>query len=380
MTNTQFSNIYNLYKKFVLHDKEFFLQRANRSFGVIKKNSSSDLIKIYEMYSRPTFYTFCNNLRNVFYADNIADLKETKLDDLYYLHSYLYFLTKTGLIDVSPRSGKVKKRNKAIAQLLIPPYSYEQVKYILERKLKKNIQNDALVLDLFSDQINIEVKTDFDQLPISQSSAILLVHKMLNYLSINDNFLFVGDDDLISVLITLVEPRIKAVVVDADKNILNNINKLANDFHLPITTYYSDVRKKWQTNKRFSGFLLNPPYTFLGAKKFIKFGLDHLSNLGGTVFLVFGDESIGNNRFLLLQKFCQQNNLNLLELLNKRIFYPFLLIFPDDKLIISEFEKILTPKILEKYPQLSASLFIFNYIPWQVKDMKISGGSIYAYI
>lgn len=191
----------------------------------------------------------------------------------------------------------------------------------------KKLKGD-LISTLFKNHYSFSLCKDLDQDPITQESAIFITKKILDNIPIQSMFHFIGDDDFISILISLVEPKIHPFVVDADKNLLNGINSISKLYKLKITTLHTDIKNKIQPNKPVMGFHCNPPYTENGITMFLKFGLKQLTNNGGIVSLAFGDSSIGN-RYLYLQDFFTKNNLIVREISNDHITYPKIDHYPE---------------------------------------------------
>ncbi len=231
---------------------------------------------------------------------------------------------------------------------------------------------------MFKEFQDFVVKAKWDQMPISQESAVFVVQKILENIPLNKKFLFVGDDDFISVVLGLVEPNIESLVIDADEQLLGCLNILAKEFNLKIETKKVDIRKTKNLGEKFVGFLANPIYTAAGVKEFIKFGKTQLGKDGGTVFLEVGDESIGN-QFLFLQDFFSKNNLVIKELITEKIYYPWISLYKEDQEIMRRFSGIIDEKIINKSPKLGASLYIFDFLPSRPQKIKFKK-PIYAYL
>ena len=200
----------------------------------------------------------------------------------------------------------------------------------------------------------------------------------MEYLPLTKKFLFVGDDDFVSVILGLASPDIESTVVDVDEQLLNCLNLLSFKFNLKIKTQKIDIQKEKFLGEKFIGFLTNPAYTEEGAKEFLKFGISQLGEDGGFCFLEIGDEAIGN-RFLFLQDFFVKKNLIIKELISNKICYPWFLIQKEDKLIYERLRAMLDEKVIKKSPKLSASLYIFDYLPFKVKKLKLKT-PIYSYL
>ncbi|HDH99071.1 MAG TPA: putative methyltransferase [bacterium] len=139
-----------------------------------------------------------------------------------------------------------------------------------------------------------------------------------------------------------------------------------------------DIRKRRKSKEKFIGFLTNPVYTQAGVEEFVGFGIRQLSDKGARVFLEVGDESIGK-RFLFLQEFFSKNNLVIDEIIKRKISYPYIMLYKEDKEILRRFTSLIEEGIIKRYPKLAASLYIFRYIPKRPKKLKRKG-EFYAYL
>ena len=367
-----------IYQKFLDFDQYYFLKDVPTWFGVEKAKLNKKILKeFYENYQKPSFLSFLKNVKDIIYSPNVFDfITKNALED-WDLWRYLKFLEKEELIKI--KGGKqVVVLNKKFLELIPRPQSEKEIKEKIERKLKVKVKENEPIVDLFKKFQNFEVKAKWDQMPVSQGSAIFTAHKILDRLSLNKKFLFIGDDDFLSVVLSLAEPKIESVVIDIDDSLLDSINLLAKKFNLKIETRKTDIRKDKFLGEKFIGFLTNPVYTADGAREFIKYGKNQLSKDGGFVFLEIGDEAIGH-RFLFLQEFFAKENLIIKEILANKIYYPYVSLHKEDKVISERLFKIIDKKFVEDSPKLGASLYIFDYIPFPVKKVKFKK-SIYSYL
>ena len=132
---------------------------------------------------------------------------------------------------------------------------------------------------------------DFWQLPVLPETAArraLLVHQ-----SAGRDVLLVGDDDLVSVLLTALGHRVW--VVDIDRELLRLIDRLSAGGASPAHTVYHDLRcPDLDTSlslagapEAFDAAVVDPVYSRRGAELFLSRALA-LVRPGGQVFLAFG--------------------------------------------------------------------------------------------
>jgi predicted methyltransferase len=368
----------NLYKKFLIFDKKYYFEDAKNWFGVEKlKLNKKILNQFYENYEKVPFFSFLKHVKDIIYSRNVFDfiLKNAVEDwDLWY---YLKFLEKEKVIKVK-RNGKVFLLKKEIKDEIPKPQTEKEIRKKIEKKLKLKIKEAEPVINFFKKFQDFKVKAEWDQMPISQGSAIFLVKKILEIIPLSKKFLFVGDDDFVSVILGLADPKMESLVVDIDEQLLGCIDLLSSKFNLKIETKKVDIRKKKILGEKFIGFLTSPAYTENGVKEFVNWGVNQLGEKGGFGFLNFCDEAIGN-RLLFLQDFWTKENLIIREIIEKKVFYPYIEIQKEDRIIIDRLSKMIDKKILKKSPKLGSSLYIFEYLPFKIKKIKFKK-SIYSYL
>jgi len=370
----------NLYLKFLKFKENQYFKDVQFWFGVEKmKISQSQIKKIIQNYELESFLNFLKNVKDIIYSENVLNLVSTWSVDQWHLYYYLQFLRKEGLISFK-KNGKAKVLRKEFFKIFPRKRNEKEIQEIIEKKLKMKLPLESPSNFPFK----TEVLVQYDQLPISISSTIFLVKKILEYLPLNKKFLFVGDDDLISLYLSLTEPNIESLVVDVDEDLLAKIEEISKKFNLKIETKKLNIikGKKLTPYQDFSGesiigFLTSPVYTYEGVKGFVNFGVNQLGQEGGYGFLNLGDEAIGN-RILFLEKFFVEKNLQIEEIISGKVYYPWLITHPEDKVIFERLKVFFDENLIKKSPLIGASLWIFNYIPCKVPEPKRQ--PFYAYL
>ena len=310
----------NLYKKFLIFERNRFVSDAKIWVGVGKLKVNKKILKeLYEKYEKIPFLEFLSDLKDIIYSKNVFDfiIKDTEEDWTLWL--YLKFLEKEKIIKVK-KDGKVSLLKKEIQEVIPKQKTEKEIKRKIERELKIKIRAKEPIINIFKKFRAFKVKAKWDQMPISQSSAVFLVKKILEKLPLKGKFLFIGDDDFISVILSIVDSKIESLVIDVDEELLSFIDNLALRFNLKIKTKKINISKKKLLGENFIGFLTNPVYTEEGIKESVKFGKNQLGRDGGIVFLELGEGAIGNRR-LFLQDFFSKNNLIIEELIQNKIYY-----------------------------------------------------------
>ncbi|MFH1509939.1 MAG: bis-aminopropyl spermidine synthase family protein [Candidatus Nealsonbacteria bacterium] len=362
-----------LHQKYLRYSKESFLADANIWVGTeAEKLSKKDLERIYDNYERKSFNHLFKKIKDIIYLKNLFDFSLIHSTENWVLLKLITFLEKEKVISVN-KLGKIKVLEEELFNLMPKPLSVGEIKKRVEKKIGKKIN----LLEPTSKIFGTKILAEYDQMPISNSSAIFLVEKILKTIPFKKRFLFVGDDDMVSLFLCIADPGIECLVTDIDTNLLKKISRIAKKYNLKITTQKVDIRKVKSLGGGFGGFLVNPSYNYEGVKKFVEFGVSQLGKEGGFAFVEIGDESIGN-RFLFLEEIFAKNNLIIRELSVGNIFYPWTSVHGEDKVLIDRLSKFFDKDLIKSNPKLAASLWLFEYIPFKVKKPKKQ--SIYAYI
>lgn len=337
-----------------------------------RKLKRKELLNVFQQYEKDSYLTFLVKLKTFLYSKNPFDYILNFSTSRYDFFLYLQFLIKEKII--FPREdGKINILKKEILEKIPPPLPFKEIKRRIERKLKIKLNLKEPANSPFKRKSVLE----FDQLPISISSAFFLVEKILQYLPLYKKFLFVGDDDFISLYLCLANPKVEVLVVDIDTGLLEKINEVSKRYRLKIKTRELNIEKGEKIKDYFVGALLNPPYNFEGAKKFVDFTTNQFSHDGGVLFLVLGDESIGN-RFLFLEKFFNEKNLICWTKIIGKIFYPQNLETEEERIIENNLISYFSKKTIKRNPMMGASLYVFEYIPFKIHPPKKQ--SIYTYL
>jgi predicted methyltransferase len=102
----------------------------------------------------------------------------------------------------------------------------------------------------------------------------------------NTKILCIGDDDFTSIALGLSFKVKEIVVLDMDERILSQINRLANDWNIPITTICYDIRNIYSNlypetlKSSFDIAITDPPPTQDGISLFLALGFYCLNEKG----------------------------------------------------------------------------------------------------
>ncbi|MCD6403135.1 MAG: bis-aminopropyl spermidine synthase family protein [Candidatus Aenigmarchaeota archaeon] len=334
------------------------------------------------MYVTPTLVEFYTRVRDVAFSRNVFEVVENGRLDNWYMWHVISFLVESGYAKID-KKGKLTLTSELLSSVLVERKNVDDVKKIIQKTLKVRIKNflrkpSIQALKKIRPR-NFEFKPHYDQWPISLESVITLILKILEHYPFKSNFLFIGDDDFASVFLSIVEPRFSSIVVDIDDELLSTIDEFSSSLELQIQTKKMDVLKVKRLKKLIFGFCTNPPYTLEGVKSFVGAGLKFFGKDGGRVFLELGDEIMGT-RYLFMQKFFVEKRLLIREVARGVVHYPFMLIHENDQRIFEKLKQVMDEKTIKAHYQINGDLWVLDYIPWNVRLMKVKGMKIYSYL
>lgn len=114
--------------------------------------------------------------------------------------------------------------------------------------------------------------TDLDHVPATAETALRRAYALAaNYDLAGRRVVCLGDHDLTSVALGLVDPSIDVSVVDIDDEMLGYLDRLAVAWRLPVRTYFADLRVELPPGLRDGADLVftDPPYTPAGIELFL---------------------------------------------------------------------------------------------------------------
>lgn len=176
-----------------------------------------------------------------------------------------------------------------------------------ENTLDEKIYVDK-TLDLFLQikEGRPQPKRELDQFLATPETVI----KRALYLQHNNELykrkiLLLGDDDLTSVSIALLNVADKIQVVDIDSEVLNTIQTTADKYDLPIEVEQTDFRNSnlEQFNGQFDVVFTDPPYTSAGISLFLDKAIRsvRLRN-SSSIYFCYGNSPRAVERTLAVQK------------------------------------------------------------------------------
>lgn len=212
----------------------------------------------------------------------------------------------------------------AVRSKLDPPYAdFEVVRSILSTPIEKSVISKRFSKEItLFDQVlanaprtNLGIDQTRNTALCGITRAILFIQ---NYGFINPNILFVGDNDLTSIAITIMlkkiyqnsfEEKVVATVMDIDTRLLEYISK-----HSYISTCINQDFRDAPVSKYldcFSSAFLDPPYTLNGLRLFLSRAVQYVKG-GAKLFLSYGHGTSRNQ--YEIQKIIIDSNLSICEI------------------------------------------------------------------
>lgn len=360
-----FKNLYEDYKKYA---KDFFEENYINWSGN-RKLSKRKLDDIFLSFRLDTFFNFLDRIRTLYFTKDIFELIKKYNEDIWLGYNLLSFLINKGLVKM--KNEKIIFE-RSFDSFFIKPLSEDEVLEKLRTFIKSKMDLKKPLLYNLNPETKFKWKAKYDQISITTKSAITIISKISYYFPARINFIFIGDDDFLSIPLKMILD-IPTFSLDKDESLLEEVEKLSKKFNLDISTIKADVRR--QKNLRdFYGCYTNPPYNLPGSTKFLEFSSKILSKDGGMAFMVLGNEALGK-RYIHLQKNLSNLGFIIRELIPSKISYQFYLHHKEDE-IIREKMRYLNVDLNEK-ETMFAALYVLEFVG-KVKK-KLIEKNIYSY-
>lgn len=226
------------------------------------------------------------------------------------------------VVDGSDEILLTVESSKIISALSPVPYKWRLVTY-------DNLEITKM-LDDIRKEFNLEPKRELDQFfatsPTSVSKAQILVDKGL---VAGKNIALLGDDDLVSVALSLLNKSFtKLTVFDIDPQLLSTIEAICIKLNINnVQTRLYDVRNNIDKSDlaKYDLVVMDPPYTNSGVSLFLNRGIDlltpHTDFSGKYIFLFYGNSFKSPEKSLKIQHTINRYNLLIEEKVDKFATY-----------------------------------------------------------
>jgi len=152
---------------------------------------------------------------------------------------------------------------------------------------EKHEQKDAIKKFHEISKLRPEIKPEFFQTPILESDVFKRVEFMRSRQDLeNQKIAILGDDDLLSLAISLATAETEVLVLEIDKSLVEFINKAANEHGLNVKALEYNAAKPIPAHlkEKFDTFITDPVETLLGLKVCLSRGASLLKSNGVMYF------------------------------------------------------------------------------------------------
>lgn len=273
------------------------------------------------------------NLNNVIENDIEYEIYKSKINEI---EKYLKTFGKTGFWDIIKNVGGSERRmlrliNEMEKEGIISFDKKSSSFYLTGDDKKKHdsykchkCNGSCIEIDKFSrlDNILDEIWENkplptllFDQRPVTRNTSLKRVAYLLTKNDVyNKNIVFLGDDDLTSICLGLINKDCNITVLDADKRLINYINKVAKEKKLKIKAYEYNVMDEVPKEflKKFDTLMTDPTPEKIPFTIFTNSAID-LTKDDGIIYTSIYSTAMSKN--LDLQKTITDMNLYITEMI-----------------------------------------------------------------
>jgi predicted methyltransferase len=146
-------------------------------------------------------------------------------------------------------------------------------------------------------------KRELDQVYATAESSLRRARRLIAAGEVQRGLVLLGDDDLTSLAIHLLEPEKRVTVLDVDPELLALLDRVASEHGFPLRAIQHDLRDpipKALAGKHGAAFT-DPPYAPLGFRLFVSRAID-LLRPDGRLYVAFGYSRRASERGLEKQK------------------------------------------------------------------------------
>jgi len=284
--------------------------------------------------------------------NNNPDLKSAEISGLLYILKNNNSITNQELITLTgiPKET-LRQFKKSIAGLLeeksgdrvsisgegmsvlekldVFPYNWSLLGNMSQPNFPSNENTSDEILNkikIVRDRYLVDPKREYDQF-LATSDTVFNKGKVVNDKGLIEgkSIALIGDDDLNSLSLGLINSRYRKIVVfDIDPNILDLVKKASVELGLKnIETVFCDVRK--DIDKKFLGkfdvVVFDPPYTKSGVTLFLERAVELLGNTesfeGKYIFMYYGNSFKSPEKTLKVQEIINRFGLSIEDRIDK---------------------------------------------------------------
>ncbi|MFX0004988.1 MAG: class I SAM-dependent methyltransferase [Candidatus Hermodarchaeota archaeon] len=285
----------------------------------------------YLQYDTISFLNFIKILRLIKYCRNFSNCVKKSHIALSSFLGILEFLQNVNIIKLR-RNKQIQIQNNEILDLICQNPSQKRIFFRLIRKIprkyyfimKPNFLSKSSLLTLFKPKFKLN-PLNF-QFPCSIRTSLKraqLIAENIQFKS--QKALFIGDDDLVSILCKFIIPELPITVIEIDGRITKLLKEIVkkkkfNNFRV-YNLDFKDIKEEPDFMKeRYSIIHLDPPYEEMELKEFLNIIQGILDD---KIIQIFLNGLYDDNSQAIINKFVSKNNLNISKYYKSFNSYPF---------------------------------------------------------
>lgn len=207
----------------------------------------------------------------------LIDFQDASLPEFF---EKLEKLKKEGLIEVEGGRARLTKKGRESVKLEWKNLKCNQCEgtgYLILKEIKEDYEKIS--------QNRPKPIEKYDQGYISIDGVLRRVSFIMERGDLHSEIFVIGDDDLLSIALSLTRIPKKVVAVDIDERLIDFINKIAEENDLNVEAYIQDLQEENEKFlNRFDVFITDPVETLPGIKLFLSRGVASLKGKGAGYF------------------------------------------------------------------------------------------------
>jgi predicted methyltransferase len=284
----------------------------------------------------------------------------------------LDFLRNVNIIKII-KNRQIRIQNDEILNIIFESPSEKRVFLKLLRKIPTklslirpwNLMGRRNLLTLYDSDFKLNVKNF--QLPCSVLSSFRRAIVILNNLHfLSQNLLFIGDDDLISILCKFIIPDLPITIIEIDGRITKLLNKIAKkhkfkDFHVYNLDFKEIKEFPEILEKKYSIIHLDPPYEVKELQVFLN---NIILLLDDKISQIFLNGLFDHRSMIILNQFISENKFTISKFYKLINNYPFK---PLDSIFLKHLKKQIKLENRMKFNKKDLKRFEFSSDLYQIE-------------
>ncbi|MFX0038794.1 MAG: bis-aminopropyl spermidine synthase family protein [Promethearchaeota archaeon] len=302
-------------------------------------NNDKRLLELYNLlisgeylqYDTVSFLNFIKILRLINCCRKFSNCVKKSHIALSSFLGILEFLQNVNIIKLQ-KNSQIQIQNNEIFDLIYHSPSHKRIFFKLVRKIprkyyfirKQHFLSKSSLLKLF--RPNFKLNPLSFQLPCSVRTSINRAQLILENVQFKtQKALFIGDDDLISILCKYIIPELPITIIEIDGRITKLLKEIAEKMRFKNFGVYNldfkDLKEEPDLLKeKYSIIHLDPPYEETELKDFLNIIGEILDD---KIIQIFLNGLYDDNSQAIINQFVSKNNLNISKYYKSFNSYPF---------------------------------------------------------